>query len=76
VWRIAGGEKANMLRAIRTLTRRGRLQQSKDGKRLRDASWATWWVWYFTPAVVEAPLDDSNALAILEGFDEPVWGVT
>jgi hypothetical protein len=75
VWRIAGGKKANMLRAIRTLIRQGRLEQTKDGKRLRLAGWAMSWVWEYTQDVVEPPLDDANALVILEGYED-TWGVT
>jgi len=70
VWRIAGGARTNTLRAIRTLTRRGILQQTKDGERLRIAYWATSWFWDYTQDVVEPPLDDAKAQAILDGFGE------
>lgn len=78
VWRIVQGpcERANMLRAVRTLTRRGVLQQSKDGKRLRIAHWqAASLLWYYIPDVVEPPLDDAKALAILESFGEHAGSV-
>ena len=70
VRRIAGGEKANMLRAIRSLLRRGTLQQSKDGERLRFTTWKTSLLWDWVPYAVSPPLDDANARVVLEDFGE------
>lgn len=72
VARIAqgSGEKANTLRAVRTLIRGGTLQQSKDGRRLRITYWRTTWLWGYVPDMVEPPLDDVKAEAVLESFGE------
>ncbi len=65
------GEKANALRAVRTLLRRGTLQRSKDGERLRLTEWRLPWRWGHAPHVVDPPLDDAKAEAVLEAFGEP-----
>ncbi|CAA9426692.1 MAG: hypothetical protein AVDCRST_MAG37-317 [uncultured Rubrobacteraceae bacterium] len=74
LWRIVQGpsEKANTLRAIRTLLRRGTLQRSKDGgKRVRLTYWRTAaWLWGYAADVVKPPLNDAKAEAVLENFGE------
>jgi hypothetical protein len=66
------GEKANILRAIRDLTRRGTLQKSKDGERLRLTDWRTSLLRHHVPLLVDPPLDDEKAEAILAASGEPV----
>ncbi len=66
------GEKANILRAIRDLTRRGTLQKSKDGERLRLTDWRTSLLIQHVPLLVDPPLDDEKAEAILVASGEPV----
>ena len=66
------GEKANILRAIRDLTRRGTLQKSKDGERLRLTDWRTSLLHDHVPLMVDPPLDDEKAEAILAASGEPV----
>ncbi len=66
------GDKANVLRAIRSLVRSGILQRSRDGERLRLATWeSAWWRWRATPYTLDPPLDDAKAEAVLEVFGEP-----
>ncbi len=67
-----GGEKANILRAIRDLTRRGTLQKSKDGERLRLTDWRTSLLHHHVPLLLDPPLDDEKAEAILAASGEPV----
>lgn len=62
--------KANTLRAVRSLVRCGTLQQSKDGERLRLSERLMPWLWEGAPDVVEPPLDDEQAEAVLKGCDE------
>ena len=64
------GDMANVFRAVRTLTRRGTLQRSKDGERLRLTAWRIPWPWDLAPHLVDPPLDDARAEAVLEGFGE------
>ena len=68
----AGGavEKANVLRAVRTLTRRGTLQRSKDGDRLRLTAWMIPWRWDYAQYALDPAQDDAKAEAVLEGFGE------
>lgn len=66
------GEKANILRAVRDLTRRGTLQKSKDGERLRLTDWRTSLLHQNVPLLVDPPLDDEKAEAILVASGEPV----
>ncbi len=67
------GEKANILRAIRDLTRRGMLQKSKDGARLRLTDWRTTSLLHqHVPLLVDPPLDDEKAEAMLAASGEPV----
>lgn len=66
------GEKGNILRAIRDLTRRGTLQKSKDGERLRLTDWRTSLLRHHVPLLVDPPLDDEKAEAILAASGEPV----
>ncbi len=66
------GEKANILRAIRDLTRRGTVQKSKDGERLRLTDWRTSLLRRHVPLLVDPPLDDEKAEAILVASGEPV----
>ncbi len=66
------GEKANILRAVRDLTRRGTLQKSKDGERLRLTDWRTSLLHQHVPLMVDPPLDDEKAEAILAASGEPV----
>lgn len=63
---------ANVFRAVRTLTRRGTLQRSKDGERLRLTEWRIPWSWDLAPHLVDPPLVDARAEAVLEGFGEPM----
>ncbi len=65
------GDKANVLRAIRSLVRSGTLQRSTDGERLRLTDWMLPWRWGHAPHVVDPPLDDAKAEAVLEAFGEP-----
>ncbi len=68
-----GGEKANILRAVRDLTRRGMLQKSKDGERLRLTDWRTTSLLHqHVPLLVDPPLDDEKAEATLAASGEPV----
>ncbi len=68
-----GGEKANILRAVRDLTRRGTLQRSKDGERLRLTDWRTTSLLHqHVPLMVDPPLDDEKAEAVLAASGEPV----
>ena len=62
------GEKANVLRAVRSLVRSGTLQRSKDGERLRLVDWRTPLLRRHVPLTVDPPLDDSKAEAVLETF--------
>jgi DNA-binding MarR family transcriptional regulator len=74
VRRIAriGADKANVLRAVRSLVRSGLLQRSRDGERLRLAAWeSAWWRWRATPYTLDPPLDDAKAKSALEAFGEP-----
>ncbi len=66
-------EKANVLRAIRSLIHSGLLQRSRDGEqRLRLAGWeSAWWRWQATPYTLDPPLPDEKAEAVLETFGEP-----
>ncbi len=64
------GDMANVFRAIRALNHRGTLQRSKDGKRLRLTAWRIPWSWDLAPHLVDPPLNDAQAEAILEGFGE------
>ncbi len=67
------GEKANILRAVRDLTRRGTLQKSKDGERLRLTDWRTTSLLIqHVPLMLDPPLDDEKAEAILAASGEPV----
>ncbi len=66
------GEKANILRAIRDLTRRGTLEKSKDGERLRLTEWRTSLLIQHVPLLVDPPLDDEKAEAMLAASGEPV----
>lgn len=66
------GEKGNILRAVRDLTRRGTLQKSKDGERLRLTDWRTSLLHHHVPLLVDPPLDDEKAEAILAASGEPV----
>ena len=66
------GEKSNILRAIRDLTRRGTLQKSKDEERLRLTDWRTSLLRHHVPLMVDPPLDDEKAEAILAASGEPV----
>ncbi|MDP9437231.1 MAG: hypothetical protein M3P49_00545, partial [Actinomycetota bacterium] len=67
------GEKANILRAVRELSRRGTLQRSKDGERLRLTDWHTTSLLHqHVPLMVDPPLDDEKAEAILAASGEPV----
>ncbi len=71
VRKIGGiADKGNTTRAIRSLTERGTLQRSKDGKRLRIALWHTSFLWALVPGSIEPPLDDAEAQAVLESFGE------
>lgn len=79
VWRIAGGEKANGLRAIRSLIGRAIIQQTHDGERIRlpgARPMARFFsLWGITPNLLDPPLDDELAEAVLKGFGVPVRGV-
>ncbi|MDP8951698.1 MAG: hypothetical protein M3N18_05590, partial [Actinomycetota bacterium] len=66
------GEKGNILRAIRDLTRRGTLQKSKDGERLRLTDWRPSLLRHHVPLLVDPPLDDEKAEAILVASGEPM----
>jgi hypothetical protein len=82
VEQIVGGDKRNTARAIRTLLERGIVQRSKDGKRLRPPG-ATppgsrmpfFSFWVCAPDILEEPLDDEKAEAVLEAFGESWEGV-
>ncbi len=66
------GDKANVLRAIRSLVRSGTLQLTRDAQRLRLATWeSAWWRWRATPYTLDPPLADEKAEAVLEAFGEP-----
>ncbi|MDP9476579.1 MAG: hypothetical protein M3R38_13000, partial [Actinomycetota bacterium] len=73
VRRIAriGADKANVLRAVRTLVRSGILQRSRDGERLRLTDWRTSLLRHHVPFMVDPPLSDEKAEAVLEAFGEP-----
>jgi len=64
------GDKSNARRAERALLARGTVQRSKDGKRLRIPSAHASHLWSFAPDVVDPPLDDAKAEAVLKGFGE------
>ncbi len=66
------GEKGNILRAVRDLTRRGTLQRSRDRERLRLTDWRTPLLRHHVPLLVDPPLDDEKAGAILAASGEPV----
>lgn len=69
--RIVGiGDKSNARRAERALLQRGTIQRSKDGKRLRIAPSVDSLLWSLAPSVVDPPLDDGRAQALLEGIGE------
>ncbi len=63
-------EKANVLRAVRSLIHSGLLQRSRDGERLRLDSWWFPLRWRATPYTLDPPLDDEKAEAVIEAFGE------
>ncbi len=65
-----GGDKANVLRAVRSLVRSGILERSRDGERLRLSQWRLPWRWGHAPDVADPPLDDTKAEAVLQAFGE------
>lgn len=76
VRRIAGGEKANILRAMRTLIKRGTLQESKDGERLRLRPSFDSFLWdIIAPDLIDPPLNDKRAEVVLEELGELSGGV-
>ena len=75
VRRIAGGEKANILRAIRTLIKRGTLQETKDGERLRLRPSFDSFLWDIAPDLIDPPLNDRRAKVVLEELGELSGGV-
>lgn len=75
VRRIAGGEKANILRAMRTLIRRGTLQESKDGERLRLRPSLDSFLWDIAPDLIDPPLNDKRAKVVLQELGELPGGV-
>ncbi len=71
VRRIAGiGDKSNARRAERALLERGTVQASKDGTRLRITPSSCSFLWRFAPSMIDPPLDDEEAEAVLRVYGE------
>ena len=62
---IVGGDRSNTRRAIRTLLRRGELEESEDGKRVRLSRSAAFRFSSNFPLTLEDPPDEKRAAKIL-----------
>jgi hypothetical protein len=62
---IVGGDRSNTRRAIRTLLRRGELEESEDGKRVRLSRSAAFRFSSNSPPTLEDPPDEERAAKIL-----------
>ena len=63
---IVGGDRSNTRRAIRTLLRRGELEESEDGKRVRLSRSAAFRFSSNSPPTLEHPPDEVRAAKILK----------
>jgi hypothetical protein len=62
---IVGGDRSNTRRAIRTLLRRGELEEFEDGKRVRLSRSAAFRFSSNSPPTLEDPPDEERAAKIL-----------
>ncbi len=63
---IAGGDRSNTRRVIRTLLQQGKLEESEDGKRIRLSRSAAYVYSYAPlPLTPDEPVDDEHAKAVL-----------
>jgi hypothetical protein len=63
---IVGGDRSNTRRAIRTLLRRGELEEFEDGKRVRLSRSAAFRFSSNSPPTLEHPPDEVRAAKILK----------
>jgi len=72
---IVGGDRSNTRRAIRTLLRRGELEESEGGKRVRLSRSAAFRFSSNFPLTLEDPPDEKRAAKILgtRQGDGPTW---